>query len=145
MKQKKQNLLKRAAMVAKKRSVKVAIAVAFLLVFAIWCGSRTPAQKAERAFIKMFERDYPKWKISKIVLSPCRGKNKYRGCFDCTAKSDTSKCCVRYYNCGIADLGYWGECTEVHNRGETLTWSVLVTFAHGDCYYKLGGSASEYE
>ena len=124
-----------------KRIVKVAIAVALPLVFVVGCGGRTPEQKAERAFIKMFERDYPDWKISKIVLAPCRGANMYRGCFDCTAKSYTYNCCVTYEKNVFERVN----CTRAHNRGETFTWSVLVTSAHGDCYYRLGKTAFEYE
>ena len=117
------------------------------------CMKLTPAQEAEQAFIKLFEHDYPAWKVTKIVLTPCKGANLYRGCFDCTAETYVSKCWMMKKVTAEDDWTTYipttktfeKPCNENHWKGERLTWSVVVTYAHGDCYYKLGKTATEYE
>lgn len=121
-------------------SLGMTMVLAALLALGTGCRPQTRAQqaeRAERAFMKAFEKDYSDWKVTKIILTPCRGTNLYRGRFDCRARRKTNRCCTM-------QKGY-RVCQEHHEKGAEITWSVLVTYAHGDCYYELATRRSDYE
>jgi len=130
---------------------RLVFAIVSVALFCTGCGKQSPSREAEKAFTKMFEKDYPDWEISKIILSPCKGANMYRGRFDCTAKTSTYKCCAKkaesigVYSYGSTHSSVGQNCDRYHYKGSVISWSVIVTYAHGDCYYKLGATALEYE
>ena len=90
--------------------------------------------------------------------------------FDCETRTATKKCWFEKEECEVVEISapcnpdtpkiglakYFDDkplmssrwklvpCSETHYKGETKTWSVLVTYAHEDCYYKLGKDAEEY-
>lgn len=116
------------------------VLLALLVLGMVGCAPTPPERQAEKAFIKSFEKEYPEWVVTKIILTPCVAKNKYRGKFVCVARTPTSRCCAK-----VRDwLGYL-PCKEYHSYGSEITWSVLVTYAHGDCYYQLANTVSGYE
>lgn len=107
-----------------------------LLMLDAGCWSRTPAQRAEKAFIKLFEKDYPDWKVSRIVLTPCKAKSKYRGKFECAARSSTRSCWLRRKEYVGWEKKYI-YCSCLHAEGAVIVGDLLVTYAHGDCFYDL--------
>ena len=141
----------------------IALLLPALLLFGVGCQKLTPAQQAERAFIRAFEKDYPDWEVTKIILSPCNGVNMYRGPFDCTARDNTRKCWMTIIQKPAKDSNdLWAmvqkkldnprpldngrvPCYDIHAKGDTISWSVLVTSAHGDCYYELAKDSIEYD
>lgn len=155
---------------SKKDIIRIALLIPALLLCGGGCQKRTPEQEAEKAFKKAFEHEYPDWEVTKIILSPCQGANMYRGRFDCETRTATKKCWFEKEECEVVEISapcnpdtpkiglakYFDDkplmssrwklvpCSETHYKGETKTWSVLVTYAHGDCYYKLGKDAEEY-
>lgn len=132
----------------KKDIIRVTLLISALLLFCGGC-KKTPAQEAEKAFTKAFEKAFPDWEVTKIILSPCKGANMYRGRFDCKATAPTDRCCMtmkKPTENGVIILDdVRVPCNHRHEKGETITWSVLVTYAHGDCYYSLAQHALDYD
>ena len=136
----------------KKDIIRVTLLISALLLFCGGC-KKTPAQEAEKAFTKAFEKAFPEWEVTKIILSPCKGANMYRGRFDCKATAPTDRCCMTMQKpskdmddaMSILMNDTRVPCDRRHGKGETITWSVLVTYAHGDCYYSLAQHALDYD
>lgn len=114
----------------------VIMALSTLLMLGAGCWLWAPTQRAEKAFTKLFEKDYPDWKVSKIVLTPCKAKNEYRGMFECVARWRTQSCWLRQEE-RVGQKTYLYPCSYWHERGEVMSGSIYVTYAHGDCFYNL--------
>lgn len=139
----------------------VIMAFSALLMLGAGCWFRTPAQRAEKAFIKLFEKDYPDWEITKIILAPSKGSDRYEGRFACRARRSMESWDWSPPGVDIPNKNdvYWNgkwyygsSCTlhrsppcAGHKGGELLSGHVTVTYAHGDCFYDTPLYVGPYE